>query len=146
MQTDGLASLLAIGLNGPALRHTLLRALITVIGPSGLRTLSLARTNIRNAAAGAGKQAVRIGNHQRKLEGDCGEEKSMVVNLKFPASRHAIPPQCEIRNASSLSLFPAIKGLEHSFRLISTAFDCFRLRISTPVGRILDVPQRRIKR
>src|ERR1035438_7458009 len=109
MQTDGLGSLLAIGLNGPALRHTLLRALITVIGPSGLRTLSLARTNIRNAAAGAGKQAVRIGNHQRKLEGDCGEEKSMVVNLKFPASRHAIPPQCEIRNASSLSLFPAIK-------------------------------------
>src|ERR1017187_1687300 len=95
MQTDGLASLLAIGLNGPALRHTLLRALITVIGPSGLRTLSLARTNIRNAAAGAGKQAVRIGSHQRKLEGDCGEEKSMVVNLKFPASRHAIPPQCK---------------------------------------------------
>src|SRR5260370_1911684 len=45
-QTDGLGSLLAIALDGPSLGHTLRRALVAVIGPSGFGTLSFARPNI----------------------------------------------------------------------------------------------------
>src|ERR1017187_1536057 len=109
MHTYGLGSLPTVGLDGPPLRHTLRRAFIAVVGPSRFGALPFARANIRDCAAGTGKQAVSIGDHERKLEGNSSEEKSMVVNLKNPPSLIVIPPQRKIRKTDGILFLPAIK-------------------------------------
>jgi hypothetical protein len=84
-------------------------ALIAVVGPSRFETLAFARTNIRNRTARTSKQAVNVGDDERKLEGNSSEQESMAVNLKLPALLNLTPPQSKIRNAMFLFPFPTIK-------------------------------------